>query len=102
MYRIGKEYYGRSGEKRNRTSSSTVDVILDENEIWHMQVTWLQPLPSTEETPRRRLKWCLRENARSMYEAFTKYNISIHEAIDIIGIYYYAAEVGDFETRYHR
>ncbi len=80
----------------------SVSLIYDENGIWEMGETQLELLPSYHEQPEMDINDATMDYARYIYRGFanTKNPMGGQEALTIVGLYFYAGEIGDYATQY--
>ena len=82
----------------------SVGVYLDVDQNWFMQETWHEELPSAQIEPGIEVNSDFKREVKSLYRAFSqaKNSFVLGEvtASNLVGLYFYAAELGDFETQY--
>lgn len=89
---------------KNEEVIKGVNLLLDENKIWHLHEALLEPLPSYEIELETDIDEHFMDNVRYVYKSFSKSKdqtvLRGTRAVTIAGVYYYAGEVGDYDTQY--
>ena len=104
LFRYNNSYYADVKITYSEQHESYVGISLEENRNWSMQATHYTQLPSYAEEPETEFTIIFNENLKTMYEYFVSNRnpVSLYglNAIDIVGLYFYAGERGDFDTQY--
>lgn len=104
LTRTGDNYQAEVKITDNNYSEIYVSTLLDENQIWQMDETWLQELPSYEESPPTNVAGVFTQETQIIYDYFAEMKDNAqnlwYSAVDIVRLFYYAAEVEDYETQY--
>jgi len=104
LTRSGDNYQAEVKITYNNHPETYVSTLLDENQIWQMGETWLEDLPSYEETPPTNVAGVFTLEAQIIYDYFAEMKDPTqsrwYSAIDIVRLFYYAAELEDYETQY--
>ncbi|MCZ2260441.1 RNA polymerase sigma factor [Sporosarcina sp. G11-34] len=104
LTRSGDNYQAEVKITHNNHSETYVSTLLDENQIWQMGETWLDDLPSYEETPPTNVAGVFTQETQIIYDYFAEMKDTAqsrwYSAVDIVRLFYYAAEVEDYETQY--
>ncbi|MFJ7935763.1 hypothetical protein [Sporosarcina sp. NPDC096371] len=89
---------------RNDGTSEDFIFLWGYKQNWELFMGWLKPLPSTDRTPETPIDEEFMASVLLEYELYTKanYQYDLYEvdATVIVGLYFYAGEIGDYETQY--
>lgn len=104
LVRHGANYEAGVKITYNDESEMYVNSWLDGDQVWKMQETWLEQLPSSEESPPVNITSLFMEETHIIYDYFAETRdpdrFRGQPGVDILRIFLYAGELEDYEMQY--
>ena len=104
LMRFGDNYQADVKITYNNNVVMSVGTLFDKKEIWQMGEMWFDMSPSSEISPTTNFAGPFKEETSIIYGYIQEMEEPIqfrgHQAIDVVRLFYYAAEQGDYGTQY--
>lgn len=104
LMRSGDNYQADVKITYNSNAIESVSTLLVEKELWQMGEMWLDPLPLSENSSTTSFAGPFKKETSIIYDYIREMEEPIqfrgHQAIDVVRLFYYAAERGDYGTQY--